>query len=243
VGTRVRRTVVALAATLVAGQTLASCTSASPTDAGATSTQPTQATQATPTKKHRERDRDRGRAASAAPATTAPPVVPSAPASLPSTPPVAVEAAPEACRADDLGRVSQVERVLDGSDPLMATDVTVANVSREACFLSGWAGVTLIGDGIQPVQVTGQAAPPEPDHDVAPRQRVERLPGDAPPITLAPGGSTSFSVLYDGITCLHPVWRMDLQVPGDARPIEVARTSICNSDPVQVGPFGSVVGG
>ncbi|SDE13910.1 DUF4232 domain-containing protein [Nocardioides lianchengensis] len=174
-------------------------------------------------------------APSAAPATSAPPT------------PVATEVRRVSnCLSDALGEVSQRERVLPdrmnaaGTSPLMATDVTVVNVSAEACFLSGWPGVTLIGDGLAHSSVEGEPAPAA-DHETVPQQRVENLAGDAPAIELPPGGSTSFSVLYDGVVCLEPVWRMDLQVVGDPRPIEVARTQICNSDPVQVGPFGTVV--
>jgi hypothetical protein len=105
--------------------------------------------------------------------------------------------------------------------------------------------VTLIGDGAARSTVTSAdgtiVTPPPADHDVVLQQRIENLPGDAPVVTLRPGERTSFSVVHDGVTCLTPAWRMDLHLPGDDEPIEVARTGICNSDPVQVGPFGTVV--
>jgi hypothetical protein len=190
----------------------------------------------------------------ATPATPATPAAPAAPVDVasPASEPAKVER-PKACGAGQLGDLDQTVRRFrlstDGENMLFATEFSITNTSGTPCYLSGWFGVELYGDT---TRVTCLGAPAGmPEASPSPTQpcghmvnttepvaaTVQRIGSKAGSVVLAPGGSTVFSMLSEGISCPRRPYRMDLLLPGRGR-LEAIEPQVCAAGPISITAIG-----
>ena len=138
----------------------------------------------------------------------------------------------------------------------LAWDLDLTNESATACSLDGWAGITGRGEGIifaaclppaTPPGSTKTIAPtpcptdPHPDHTTPlTLQMINYL---VPiPVTLPPGGRTTFSIVRPLVVSDGGPYSIDVRVPHDNTPLTLAlpgiRTGVRPSDADYITPFG-----
>lgn len=170
------------------------------------------------------------------------------PSTAPSSAParaVAPPAAP-ACTSRDLtvseGKAAAYMR---GDSMRYAAPVVLRDRSGSTCRLSGWPGLTFFGEGTIHVCTTadppGCVSGPESTSGTRPF-KVTRSRTVAPPtVTLAPGGTTSFTMSWPfcGMDLDAP-YGMEVRLPGDSRPLILApaKNAIPCENKLDVTPFG-----
>ncbi|MGW0879439.1 DUF4232 domain-containing protein [Streptomyces sp. NPDC002671] len=132
-----------------------------------------------------------------------------------------------------------------------ATPVLLRNRSASTCHLRGWPGLKFFGDGALRACAKGDISPAcgKPVSTSGPRSfSVTRTSEhDLPDVYLAPGHTTSFTIVWEGSyasTCYDlsedPAYGVDIRVPGDSRALtlaDVGEISPCGGR-TQVTPFG-----
>ncbi|MEU6650323.1 DUF4232 domain-containing protein [Streptomyces sp. NPDC046900] len=158
------------------------------------------------------------------------------------------------CATRDLVLTSdKPRRAVLGNPGDVAMDIRLRNRSGINCVLDGWPGVDFVG---------GKAEPPTkcvPGHpgrqhlgriDTTSRRRLSVTrygPGHPTAVRLAPGRSTSFSLVWksatetvcNGADFYDPPYAADIWVPGDSAPVVVTLLPIspCHGK-IGITPFG-----
>ncbi|MFF3879335.1 DUF4232 domain-containing protein [Streptomyces sp. NPDC001978] len=158
------------------------------------------------------------------------------------------------CAARDLVLTSDRPRgAVLGNPGDVAMDVRLRNRSGIRCVLDGWPGVVFIGGGEEmPTEcVPGYPGPQcvgRVDTTTRRTLSVTRYgPGHPTAVRLAPGQSTSFSVVWKSATatvCIgadfyYPPYAWDIWVPGDSAPLVLTPLPIspCHGK-IGITPFG-----
>ncbi|MEV0041713.1 DUF4232 domain-containing protein [Streptomyces sp. NPDC050804] len=193
-------------------------------------------------------------------ATPAPSASPTRSTVSPSPSPAAAAAAAASeggsgndCAARDLVPTSGMpRRAVLGTPGDVAMDVRLRNRSGIGCVLDGWPGIAFIGGEA----LTRECVPSYPGPqclgriDTTTRRplSVTRYgPGHPTAVRLAPGQSTSFSLVWHSATATAcngadfyaPPYAVDIWVPGDSAPLVLAPASIspCYGK-IGITPFG-----
>ncbi|MFF5012797.1 DUF4232 domain-containing protein [Streptomyces sp. NPDC001165] len=172
-----------------------------------------------------------------------------APANGPSRTTAPASPAVPGCAARDL-TVAEGHTGLpaDGESGWFATPIQLRNHSGAACRLRGWPGLTFIGDGTIRACAKGDPSCGKPLSTSGTRPfTITRSSGHGvPDIVLAPGHSTSFTLVWEGsYSCgsfVPSPYGVDIRVPGDSRAltlIPATAISPCEGR-IEVTPFGVV---
>jgi hypothetical protein len=158
------------------------------------------------------------------------------------------------CTAGDLtASEGHTGKPLSNVQADFATQILLRNASRTTCRLNGWAGIALYGDSTIQSCTPGQQSPKcgKPLSTSEPRAiTVTRVTlGTPPDVPLAPGASTSFTLLWNGSygpSYCDRLWPTPygghIWVPGDSRPLTLVpfpNISPCDGM-LQITAFGVV---
>lgn len=177
------------------------------------------------------------------PGRTAAPANGPARATAAAAPPVA------ACAARDLtASEGRTGLPADGESDWFGTPVQLRNHSGSACRLHGWPGLTFFGDGVLRACAKGDPSPscgkPASTSGTRPFAITRSSAHGVPDIVLAPGHSTSFTLVWQGsYSCgalVDAPYGIDIRVPGDSRALTLlpaAQLSPCEGR-IEVIPFG-----
>ncbi|MFF4314571.1 DUF4232 domain-containing protein [Streptomyces sp. NPDC001507] len=155
------------------------------------------------------------------------------------------------CAAHDLVLTSDSpRRAVLGNPGDVAMDVQLRNRSGIRCVLGGWPGVAFIGgESVMPTNCApGQTCVGRVDTTSRRPLSVTRYgPGHPTAVRLAPGQSTSFSVVWksatvtvcNGADFYYPPHAWDIWVPGDPAPLVLTPLPIspCHGK-IAITPFG-----
>ncbi|MFE7565641.1 DUF4232 domain-containing protein [Streptomyces sp. NPDC057539] len=158
-----------------------------------------------------------------------------------------------ACAANDLTTSAGRSGPPSDSQPgWFATPILLRNKSAATCRLRGWPGITFFGDATIQGCAVGDPSPAcgKPQSTSRPRSfSITRSSVDTlPDVLLAPGDTTSFTLVWEGggmHTCVGTPFEWspygaDIRVPGDSRALTLApfpNLYPCEGK-IEITPFG-----
>ncbi|MGW2706469.1 DUF4232 domain-containing protein [Streptomyces sp. NPDC001340] len=172
-----------------------------------------------------------------------------APANVPSRSTAPASPAVPGCATRDLtASEGHTGLPAGGESGWFGTPIQLRNHSGSACRLRGWPGLTFFGDGIVRVCAKGDPSPscgkPASTSGTRPFEITRSSGHGVPDIVLAPGHSTSFTLVWQGSSfcgaLVDAPYGVDIRVPGDSHPLTVlpaAHISPCERR-IEVTPFG-----
>ncbi|WP_143684127.1 DUF4232 domain-containing protein [Streptomyces diastatochromogenes] len=156
-----------------------------------------------------------------------------------------------ACAARDLtASEGRTGLPADGDSGWFGTPIVLRNHSSSACRLRGWPGLTFFGDAVVRVCAKGDPSPscgkPTSTSGTRPFAITRSSAHSLPDIALAPGHSTSFTLVWQGSyfcgALVDAPYGVDIRVPGDSHVLTLlptAQISPCEGR-IEVTPFGVV---
>jgi hypothetical protein len=196
-------------------------------------------------------------ATSAPAASSSPSGRPASPPPASATPSTAVSpqvAADHTCAARDLvaSNGPRTGQFRENGEDKPVTIILLRNTGHSRCLLNGWPGLLFYGYAFVAPCPSGQpglcALPEASPAEQRPFRVIRSRSRAASDVVLAPGETTSFSLLwlssYAG-TCIdrgtQAPYRAEIRVPGDSHPIPLVLPDLQPCDVIEVTPFGSSV--